>query len=222
MEELERRSRVAVRVVGVQAQRQRGVGEVGRSDGDAHVEEAPVVRLAHSAEEGGHLLDEPRLGGNAVEEGEAEHGDVAEPRRPRSRVVDNCRPVVLGQRRRERGVPPPDRRRLGPAEPLGREDAAVPVAPLDRQRAVVGHVRRGAAQPGQDARGLEQALAADGMPARLTRASVAERQHVPRDDAPVRELDPHHPVVERGGLHGTESMRVAERRGVLACGERAG
>ena len=57
MQQLKRGSRLAIGVVGVQAERSGGVGEVRGAHGDADVEDAAVVRLAHGSEEADDLLD---------------------------------------------------------------------------------------------------------------------------------------------------------------------
>ena len=79
VQQLDRRDRVAVGVVGVRGDRQPREGQVGRGRLGAHVEQAAVVGLPHVAQAPGHGQHGPRLAGHLVQDDHAvgQHGRQA-------------------------------------------------------------------------------------------------------------------------------------------------
>ena len=71
VQQLDRRDRVAVGVVGVRGDRQPREGQVGRGRLGAHVEQPAVVGLAHVAQAPGHGQHGPRLAGHVVQDDHA-------------------------------------------------------------------------------------------------------------------------------------------------------
>ena len=139
VEQLQRRRRVAVRVVAVRAEAETGVGEVRRLDDRADVEEPPVVRLADVPEQLGDARDRPRLGRTAEQDREAE---PVERREPASQRLAAGGDVVEALGRQSAGeLSPPQlsssrRHELLRSQPLEREAADVAVREADDERPV--------------------------------------------------------------------------------------
>ena len=90
-ENLQRRHRVAIGIVGVRLQAEIGVGEVVRIDLGAHLEPAAVIRLAHIAEELGDLAEAAGLARHVGQHGEAVAAHCGEPAAERLPVGGDCR-----------------------------------------------------------------------------------------------------------------------------------
>ncbi len=177
VQQLDRRDRVAVRVVGVRGDRQPREGQIGRGRLGAHVEEPAVVGLPHVAQAPGHRQHGPRLAGHVVQDDHAvgQHGRQARAavlrigqvtgppalrdpaaevgRRPQALGV--LGPVVI-RRAGARSPPGLPARVAVPGEPVGGENRPVAVRAEDHlyrgvrgQDARHGHVGRQAGDGGE-------------------------------------------------------------------------
>ena len=78
-QDLQRRHRVAVGIVGVRLQAEIGIGEIVGIDLGAHLEPAPVIGLPDVAEEIGHLAQRAGFGRQTVHDGEAKASHGCQP-----------------------------------------------------------------------------------------------------------------------------------------------
>ena len=180
-EQLQRRRRAAVGVVGVEAEREGRIGQVGRIRAGGDVEHAAVVGLAHGPEQLRHRRHRPLAGRGSGQDRKPVLGHRGQPAGSRGGVLAHT--IVLGgrQARGQTGVPVPDRARRPAAgrsgarlgrQPLGREAARVATLPVDRERPVV-HAGLDDPRRREHLTALEQALTADRVPAVPARAQIA-------------------------------------------------
>ena len=105
VEQLQGGCRVAVGVVGVWWQAERGVGEVGGIDCRAYIEPTAVVGLAHEAEQLGHAGHLTVGDGYAAQEAEAQAIDPFQPAQQGGRVVGDGCMAGGGGVRNDGGIP---------------------------------------------------------------------------------------------------------------------